>query len=61
MDSALNFEQILLASLHSSTTTTPIFFILSPGANPVKDVEACGKKMNIDLSKAFHNIALGQG
>lgn len=61
MDSALNFEQILQSSLANSTTTTPIFFILSPGANPVKDVEACAKKLNVDLSKAFHNIALGQG
>ena len=61
MDSALNFEQVLLSSLGYSSTTTPIFFILSPGTNPVKDVEACGKKLNVDMSKAFHNIALGQG
>ena len=61
MDSALNFEQVLMSSLSNSTTTTPLFFILSPGTNPVKDVEACGKKMGVDLSKCFHNIALGQG
>ena len=61
MDSSLNFEQILLSSLNNSTTTTPIFFILSPGANPVKDVEACAKRLNVDLSKALHTIALGQG
>lgn len=61
MDSSLNPEQVLQSSIANSNTFTPIFFILSPGANPVKDVVAIGRKMGIDMSKNFHNIALGQG
>tara|TARA_B110000285_G_scaffold232269_1_gene302936 strand:- start:17 stop:244 length:228 start_codon:yes stop_codon:yes gene_type:complete len=37
-DSTSNFFQILLSSYLDSTTTTPIYFILSPGANPVTAV-----------------------
>lgn len=39
MDSTSGFIQVLTSSYLDSTTTTPIYFILSPGANPVKDVE----------------------
>lgn len=38
-DSTSSFFQVLSQSYADSTPTTPIFFILSPGANPVKDVE----------------------
>ena len=44
-----------------STPTTPIFFILSPGANPVKDVEQLARKQGIDPNKYLHTVALGQG
>ena len=37
-DSTSSFFQILTAAYHDSTPTTPIYFILSPGANPVLDV-----------------------
>jgi len=39
-----------------------MFFILSPGVDPLKDVEALGKKLRFttDLNN-FHNISLGQG
>lgn len=41
---------------------SPIFFILSPGADPVKEVEKIGKKMNFSYNlNNFFNIALGQG
>ena len=41
---------------------TPIFFILSPGVNPLKDVEALGKKLGYtQMDKNFHNVSLGQG
>jgi len=43
-DSISSFFQVLSSSYEDSTTTTPIFFILSPGANPVKDVEELCKK-----------------
>jgi dynein heavy chain len=37
-DSTSSFFQILTAAYNDSTPTTPIYFILSPGANPVLDV-----------------------
>ncbi|KAL8567586.1 hypothetical protein ACOMHN_054399 [Nucella lapillus] len=41
---------------------TPIFFILSPGVDPLKDVEALGKKLGFTVdNRNFHNISLGQG
>lgn len=61
MDSTSSFQDILSSSLAESTTTTPLFFILSPGANPVKEVEKVAPSMGIDPNKQFHNVALGQG
>lgn len=49
-------------SYEESSNSTPIFFILSPGVNPLKDVEALGKKLGFTFdSGTFHNISLGQG
>ena len=49
-------------SFEESGPTSPIFFILSPGVNPLKDVEMHGKKIGFtDDNKNFHNISLGQG
>ncbi len=42
--------------------STPIFFILSLGVNPLKDVEALGRKLGYTQeNKKFHNVSLGQG
>jgi len=61
-DGSSSFQQILTSSYEDSTATTPIFFILSPGADPVKEVEAMGKKlMNLQLGTNYHNVAMGQG
>lgn len=50
------------ASFHESCASTPIFFILSPGIDPLLDVEKLGKSMNISPdTRNFHNISLGQG
>jgi dynein heavy chain len=49
-------------SYTESGPSTPIFFILSPGVNPLKDVEALGKKLGFtQTEKNFHNVSLGQG
>uniref|UniRef100_T1IH86 AAA+ ATPase domain-containing protein n=1 Tax=Strigamia maritima TaxID=126957 RepID=T1IH86_STRMM len=41
---------------------TPIFFILSLGVDPLKDVEALGKKIGWTFeAQNFHNVSLGQG
>ena len=49
-------------SYEESGPATPIFFILSPGVDPLKDVEALGMKLGFTTDKKnFHNISLGQG
>jgi len=60
-DSTSSFIQVLTSAYNDSTPTTPIFFILSPGANPVKDVEDIARKQGIDPNKNFHSVALGDG
>uniref|UniRef100_A0A8C8AZP1 Dynein axonemal heavy chain 17 n=1 Tax=Otus sunia TaxID=257818 RepID=A0A8C8AZP1_9STRI len=45
-----------------SSPSTPLFFILSPGVDPLKDVEALGKKLNFTIDNGrIHNVSLGQG
>ncbi|GCB64021.1 hypothetical protein scyTo_0000226, partial [Scyliorhinus torazame] len=45
-----------------SNPATPMFFILSPGVDPLKDVESLGKKLGFTIdSGRFHNVSLGQG
>ncbi|KAF5404064.1 Dynein heavy chain axonemal [Paragonimus heterotremus] len=49
-------------SFEESGPSIPIFFILSPGVDPLKDVEALGKKMGFSSDNGnFHNVSLGQG
>lgn len=45
--------------MDDSDPTIPIFFILSPGSDPVKEVERIAKKNKIEPGKSFFNIALG--
>ncbi|XP_062336891.1 dynein axonemal heavy chain 11 [Osmerus eperlanus] len=49
-------------SFRESGPASPVFFILSPGVDPLKDVESLGGKLGftIDLGK-LHNVSLGQG
>lgn len=45
-----------------SCPSIPIFFILSPGVDPLQDVEKLGNTMDYSLKHGnFHNISLGQG
>ena len=56
--SAVHFSQ----SYEESSPATPIFFILSPGVDPLKDVETLGKKLGFSGdNNNFWNISLGQG
>nr|XP_023023241.1 dynein beta chain, ciliary-like [Leptinotarsa decemlineata] len=49
-------------SYEETSSTTPTFFILSPGVNPLKDVEKLGRKLGFMFDKGnFHSISLGQG
>ncbi|KAI7797195.1 putative dynein heavy chain 9, partial [Triplophysa rosa] len=54
VDFAVSFEE--------SAAATPIFFILSPGVDPLKEVEKHGRKLGYTFdNKNFHNVSLGQG
>ncbi|XP_068180103.1 dynein axonemal heavy chain 11 [Antennarius striatus] len=45
-----------------SDPSTPVFFILSPGVDPLKDVEKLGRKLGFSIDQGtLHNISLGQG
>ncbi|XP_041519985.1 dynein heavy chain 9, axonemal [Microtus oregoni] len=58
MGRALNF----VASFEESGPATPMFFILSPGVDPLKDVENQGRKLGYTFNnRNFHNVSLGQG
>ncbi|XP_076855598.1 dynein axonemal heavy chain 17-like [Brachyhypopomus gauderio] len=49
-------------SFEEGSSATPMFFILSPGVDPLKDVEALGKKMGFTFDNGkLHNVSLGQG
>ncbi|KAI5106110.1 dynein heavy chain 11, axonemal, partial [Silurus meridionalis] len=49
-------------SYEESSSSTPVFFILSPGVNPLKDVETLGLKLGFSIDQGnLHNISLGQG
>lgn len=49
-------------SFKESTASTPIFFILSPGVDPLVDVEKLGRYMGVCADNDnFHNVSLGQG
>ena len=48
-------------SYEETGPATPVFFVLSPGVDPLKDVEAVGKKLGFTLDAGnFHNVSLGQ-
>uniref|UniRef100_A0A8C5P182 Dynein, axonemal, heavy chain 9 n=1 Tax=Jaculus jaculus TaxID=51337 RepID=A0A8C5P182_JACJA len=50
------------SSFEESGPATPMFFILSPGVDPLKDVENQGKKLGYTFNnRNFHNVSLGQG
>ncbi|XP_060795606.1 dynein axonemal heavy chain 9-like [Neoarius graeffei] len=54
VDFAISFEE--------SGAATPMFFILSPGVDPLKDVEKHGRKLGFTFdNRNFHNVSLGQG
>ncbi|XP_043280985.1 dynein beta chain, ciliary-like [Venturia canescens] len=49
-------------SYEETSSVTPVFFILSPGVDPLKDVEKLGKRLGFTFDgRNFHNVSLGQG
>jgi dynein heavy chain len=60
-DSALSSVEILDNSLADSTPTVPIYFILSPGANVMGDLDTLAAKYGFESGESYHNVAMGQG
>ncbi|KFQ06883.1 Dynein heavy chain 17, axonemal, partial [Leptosomus discolor] len=56
-------KSVELAKVYEeSSPSMPLFFILSPGIDPLKDVEALGRKLNFTIDNGrIHNVLLGQG
>ncbi|XP_076235061.1 dynein beta chain, ciliary [Calliopsis andreniformis] len=49
-------------SFEETSSITPVFFILSPGVDPLKDVEKLGHQLGFTaVGRNFHNVSLGQG
>ncbi|KAI5643131.1 dynein heavy chain and region d6 of dynein motor domain-containing protein [Phthorimaea operculella] len=49
-------------SYEEATPTTAMFFILSPGVDPLKELEKLGRKVGYTTDKKnFHIVSLGQG
>ncbi|XP_072536739.1 dynein axonemal heavy chain 11 [Salminus brasiliensis] len=49
-------------SYEESSSSTPVFFILSPGVNPLTDVETLGLKLGFSTEQGnLHSVSLGQG
>lgn len=59
MDQKLAFSEILSSAIEDAEPSNPIFFILSPGSDPVKEVEKLGKIKGITSGKNLFIIALG--
>jgi dynein heavy chain len=60
-DSRLSNLQILDSCLAESTPKTPIYFILSPGANVVADLDKKAAEYGLQKGVSYHNVSMGQG
>eukprot|EP00494_Astrolonche_serrata_P007066 UN07091 len=61
LDAGMSFMNVLKASLEDSTPYTPLFFILSPGSDPVQTVYDLAVKKGLIKEGKYHRVALGQG
>jgi dynein heavy chain len=62
-----SFIDILNQAYNDSNSHTPIFFILSPGSNPINELKTLGKSLKkgknttgYELDKNFHQRSMGQ-
>mmetsp|Transcript_24191 Transcript_24191/g.35469 ORF Transcript_24191/g.35469 Transcript_24191/m.35469 type:complete len:827 (+) Transcript_24191:77-2557(+) len=60
-DSQLNSFQVLEQSFEDSSPVITLYFILSPGADVVSDVDKLAAKYGKVKGVDYHNISLGQG
>merc|ERR1711871_367371 len=60
-DGALSSVQILDNCLADSLPATPIYFILSAGANVMGDLDSLAGKNSYVPGESYHNVSMGQG
>ncbi|XXQ31198.1 Dynein heavy chain, cytoplasmic [Plasmodiophora brassicae] len=60
LDAQNSFFDVLETSFNDSNPVTPLFFILSAGADPVQTVMALAKKLGYANGRV-HRVAMGQG
>ena len=60
-DGALSSVAILDNCLADSTPSVPIYFILSPGANVMGDLDNLAGKYGYVPGESYHNVSMGQG
>merc|ERR1712072_107458 len=60
-DSTMNSYGVLKSAHADSTPETPIYFILSPGADVVADVDKLAAENGKEKGVSYHNVSMGQG
>ena len=60
-DGALSNVAILDNCLGDSLPSVPLYFILSPGANVMGDLDSLASKYNYVPLESYHNVSMGQG
>ena len=60
-DSTQSAIEILDQSLQDATPATPVYFILSPGANVVGLLDKLADKYGFVKGVSYHNVSMGQG
>ena len=60
-DSALSSRDIIDNCLGDSSPSVPIYFIISPGANVMGDLDKLAIKYGFIAGDSYHNVSMGQG
>jgi dynein heavy chain len=60
-DGTLNAVEILDQSYLDSSPVVPVYFILSPGANVVADLDVIARKYGMIPGQTYMNVSMGQG
>jgi len=60
-DSTMSTIDIISQCISDSTARIPIYFILSPGADIVADLDIIAVKYGLQKGVSYHNISMGQG
>jgi dynein heavy chain len=60
-DGTLNSFEILKQAYGDSSRKVPLYFILSPGADVVADVDRLAQSLHFEKGVSYHNVSMGQG